>query len=506
MTDYILSVEAMYNADKTTINSGMPGIELMQNAGRACFDAAEEKWPDFQCIVLCGPGNNGGDGFVIAELAKQAGKPVKLYATHPVEALKGDALSAANAWTDETHSLLTEDGRLGSSFIAEFEGIKEAIVLVDALFGAGLTHPLEGPYAELARLINSKSCKVLAVDVPSGISGDTGQVTGEAISADLTVTFAARKPAHCLYPAADVCGEVSVRDIGIQASVIQHLSNARLNSREIWNGEFPWPTNTAHKHQRGRLSVISGPAGSTGAARLAARAGLRIGAGVTTLWGQEGAIPEMAASSLAVMTKSYESSDQLLKSIANTNAIVFGPAAGLTPETKSLVLDLLKTGIPTVLDADAITVFKGSPSLLMEALHIGAVITPHFGEFEVLFPGLIAASDNKIIAVERAAAICGATVVLKGPDTVIGSKSEQSIVNNHASPFLATAGSGDVLAGMIAGLLSQGMSPHLAAAAGVWIHGDCALEFGPGLIAEDLIEQIPGALRTIYTENRPKSS
>ena len=505
-TDHILTVESMYSADKRAIKSGVCGYELMLAAGRACFEAAEKQWKPTTYIVVCGPGNNGGDGFVVAELARKAGRNVHLFSTHVSTHYKGDAKQALDDWTGDSNELLFNAGELSQKYKALINSATDKTVLVDAVFGAGLTRSLDGVHEAYVNSVSGKKINILSVDVPTGVNGNTGRLESASISADLTVTFAARKPAHCLYPAAERCGKVTVADIGIEDSIIAELSDARLNSPDLWLDKFPWPSISAYKHRRGKLNVLAGPAGATGAARLAARAGLRSGAGLLTLWGRPAAIPEMAASSLAVMTQAYESMEQYLTATADGDACVFGPAAGLTSQTRDTTLLLLRRTTPLVLDADSLSIFEGDAELLHSVLHGDTVVTPHQGEFRRIFPDVLASASSKTEAVSLAAKKTGAVVVLKGPDTVIASPEGRVVVNNHASSFLATAGSGDVLAGIIGGLMAQGMKSFDAACCGVWLHGDSALRLGPGLIAEDLTEMLPETLSELYELSMQKNT
>ncbi len=491
----IMSVNQMYQADSRMSDSGLSGASLMDAAGQACAEVVHDRWPEGRIFVLCGPGNNGGDGFVAYRYLEQFNRDVKLFLLGDVAQLSGDAAGAAELVHDDIlpiGQLLNEDEL----------ALDEGDIVVDALFGAGLSRPLEGEALQIVSLINNSEAKVISIDMPSGIDGDTGKILSVAIEANACVTFEALKCAHVEEPAASMCGEVIVKRIGITDSVLSDLAeNVYLNTPELWAEKLPWPSRMSHKHDRGRLGVISGGAGHTGAARLAAMAGLRMGAGVVTLIGEQAAIPEMAASSLALMMHSHRDVDELYLKAREQSSLVFGPAAGLTESTRFKVAALLKTGIPVVLDADALSVYKDDPSYLFGLLHDKCVLTPHVGEFERIFPGLLLNTGNKLNAVREAAKRAGCVVVLKGADTVIASPSGEARVNIHGSPFLATAGTGDVLAGMIGGWIAQGMSAFDSASASVWLHGEASLTGGAGLISEDLMEYFPKILTRFYEEN-----
>jgi ADP-dependent NAD(P)H-hydrate dehydratase / NAD(P)H-hydrate epimerase len=340
----------------------------------------------------------------------------------------------------------------------------------------------------------------VAIDVPSGVRGDSG-ATGEAVvRARRTVTFDAKKPAHLLHPAASACGEVHVAEIGL-APFLAAASGLRLveNGPAQWAGAWPWPDTATHKHRRGRLVVVSGGIASTGAARLAAQAGLRIGAGLVTLLCPRSALAVAAAQLTAVMVRPFGDAKSLAEAAEGAHAAVIGPAAGVDVKTLDHVGVLASRAKALVLDADALTVLASSPGEL-EALaaEVPCVLTPHAGEFERLFPGLLGASASKVEAVREAARRSGAVVLLKGPDTVIANPGGRAAINVHASAFLATAGSGDVLAGVIGGLLAQGMGAFEAACAGAWIHGDAGRRAGPGLTAEDLDGALRESLRDLH--------
>jgi hydroxyethylthiazole kinase-like uncharacterized protein yjeF len=475
----ILTVAETAQADKAAIAAGTPGTTLMERAGTAVADAIGARFRTQRAVVVCGPGNNGGDGYVVARLLKARGWPVEVRAL--AAPTTEDARAARALW----------DGAVGP-----LKGGFDGALVVDALFGAGLSRPLEAESATAVARMAAASERVVAVDVPSGVPGDTGKPVGPAASARLTVTFHARKPAHVLEPGRSLCGEVVVADIGLGET----RSRTFENGPELWLSRFPWPTAASHKHARGRLIVVSGEAWSTGAARLAARAGLRIGAGLVTIHAPPDALAVNAAHLEAIMLRPFETDQELEHGAAQVDAAVIGPAAGVTESTLLNVLALARTGAALILDADGITVFREDPGELFSVLDRDDVLTPHPGEFDRIFPGLLAGAPERITAARRAADKAGAVVLLKGPDTVVAAPDGRAAVNINGSPWLATAGSGDVLAGFIGGLVAQGMESFEAACAAAYIHAECADLHGPGLISEDLPGLAPTILRRLHEE------
>ncbi len=476
----IHTVAEIAAADIAAVAAGTPGLELMERAGAAVADAIVERFSLRPVAVLCGPGNNGGDGYVVARLLKERGWPVELRALAAPET--PDAKAAAARWDGPTVAF---DAPLG------------ARLYVDALFGAGLSRPMNGDAAAMASRLADRPDSVVAIDVPSGLPGDTGHPEGPTVRAGLTVTFHAKKPAHVLEPGHSLCGEVVVADIGLA----EMAGDLVENGPELWLPKFPWPGPGSHKHARGRLVVVSGEAWTTGAARLAARAGLRIGAGLVTLLSPSEAVAVNAAHLEAIMLRPFDTEAELEQLAADVDAAIIGPAAGVSEATLMNVLALARTGAALILDADAITVFRDDPEELFSVLDVDDVLTPHPGEFDRLFPGLLRDSPERITAARRAAARADAIVLLKGPDTVIAAPDGRVAVNTNGSPWLATAGSGDVLAGLIGGLIAQGMGSFEAACASAWIHAEAAETYGPGLIAEDLPGLVPLVLRRLY-DNR----
>jgi hydroxyethylthiazole kinase-like uncharacterized protein yjeF len=487
----LLTNEQMGRADKLAIASGIAGIELMETAGRAVADAVSARFDSTAQVLVCaGPGNNGGDGFIAARLLRERGYPVRLMLLGDRTKLRGDAAEAARRF----------DGDI------ESPGAVRATVVVDALFGAGLDRPVEGVAAGLIEAINASGAAVVAVDLPSGVNGDSGAVMGVAVRAQATVTFFRRKPAHLLLPGRALCGAIGVADIGIPAAVLEEIAPRTFaNEPPLWLSQVPVPRPDGHKYDRGHAVVVSGDLSHTGAARLAARAALRAGAGLVTLASPKDALAVNAAASLAVMVREAEGAEGLthLLSDARINALVLGPAGGVGAEMRAKVAAGLQGRRAVVLDADALTSFADDPQALLTLIadrpESPVILTPHEGEFSRLFSKLsdISSIKLKLEATKIASYEAGAVVVLKGGDTVIAAPDGRAAIAGNAPAFLATAGAGDVLAGMIGGLCAQEMPPFEAAAAAVWMHGEAANAVGPGLIAEDLPEALPRVLANV---------
>lgn len=483
MTQTILTCDEVRACEQRAVGAGASMQLLMERAGAACALMLDARYPAGRVVVLAGPGNNGGDAFVAARVLAAQGREVVLHELAPGGPRTAEVAAAAKAWTG-AHAPL-EDLR-----------IEAGDVVLDGLFGAGLARALSGEAAFAVEQVNASGAKVVAIDVPSGVNGDAGAVSGAATRADVTVTFGAKKPAHVLQPAASLCGEVVVAEIGF-GDFVETVGGGRLleNDPALWLPALKWPEATSHKHARGRLCVVSGGVAHTGAARLAAQAGLRSGAGVVTLLCSPSALMVVASSLTAVMCASFADAEALVALSERADSVVIGPAAGVNAATRANVKALARAGKRLVLDADALSVFAGEAGALRDVLQREAVLTPHAGEFERLFPGVLAASRNHAEAAREGARIAGCVVLLKGPDTMIAAPDGRAVVNTHATPFLATAGSGDVLAGIIGGLMAQGLSAFDAACAGTWMHGDAGRRAGPGMTAEDL----DGSLRETIT-------
>ena len=488
----LLTTAEMSRADRLTIERGIPGIVLMENAGRVVAEACAARFARGPIDVFCGPGNNGGDGFVAARLLREMGWSVTVHLLGGLEALKGDAAEAAHRWAGPVEPLNAAAG----------EG---ALFVIDAIYGAGLSRAVEGVAADLISRINelpdNRRPPVVAIDVPTGLSGDTGQVRGLAFEAALTVTFFRKKPGHILLPGRQLCGEVLLADIGIEDEVLDAIAPRTFeNGPSLWDHLLPRPNLQAHKYMRGHALVVSGGPANTGAARLAARGAARAGAGLVTVASPPNAVLVNAVHLTSIMLTPCGNADVLSKLLEDKrkNACLIGPGNGVGQGTRENVLAALLSGASMVLDADALTSFAENPRDLFVAItgyFAGpAVLTPHEGEFKRLFPNLTGGRLDRACA---AAAEAGAIMVLKGPDTIIATPEGDAIINTNAGPELATAGSGDVLAGIILGLLAQGIPAFEAAALGVWLHGAAGARLGHGLIAEDLPEVLPAIWREV---------
>ncbi len=480
----LLTVDEMYRADAAATAAGVSGETLMENAGRAVADAIVARWKACPVAILCGPGNNGGDGFVMARLLSDAGWPVRLALLGDRERLKGDARIHADRWGGPVETLST--------------GVLDgAELVVDALFGAGLARPLAGTAAEIVAAVAAHGLPCVAVDVPSGVHGDTGAILGTAAPANLTVTFFRRKPGHLLLPGRQLCGELMVADIGIPEPVLDDIAPAQAaNGPDLWLEGFPWPRFDQHKYSRGHALVVGG-SGMTGAARLAAAAARRAGAGVVTVLSPPDSLMIYRASQVGALVARLDDVEALADRLADprSHAVLLGPGNGLKPETRDNVLAALAAGKPVVLDADALTVFGGDPADLFGAITGSCLLTPHEGEFAGLFPSI--PGTGKLERARTAAQHSGAVVLLKGPDTVIAAPDGRAVVNSNAPPDLATAGSGDVLSGIAVALMAQGMAPFEAGCCAAWLHGQAATLQGPGLIAEDLPDMLPAVLSAL---------
>ena len=492
----VLTTAEMERADRLTIAAGRPGFALMLSAGQAVAEAAADLVEEGQVLVVAGPGNNGGDGFVAAaELAAQ-GREVSVILMCERDGLQGDAASTARGWK---HPVLPFTP----------QAIGKPALIIDALFGAGLSRPIEGEARDMIEAINANGAPVLAVDLPSGVNGTSAAIMGSAVRAVETVTFFRKKPAHLLLPGRAHCGRVRVADIGIDAGVLDEIRPRCFeNMPRYWHKVFPVPRIDGHKYARGHALIVSGGIAATGAARLAARGALRAGAGLATLATPRDALAVNAAALTAVMVRALDTAVEFADALSDRrfNACVLGPGAGIGPRTIDFVHTALSAQRPVVLDADALTSFAEAPERLFKSIKAShdhqVVLTPHEGEFPRLFSDLSNKTPgrSKLERVRAAAERSGAVVLLKGPDTTVAAPDGRATIAANAPPWLATAGAGDVLAGIIAGLLAQGVAAFEAASIGVWMHGEAAREAGPGLIAEDLPETLPAVFRRIYDE------
>jgi hydroxyethylthiazole kinase-like uncharacterized protein yjeF len=540
----LLTAAQMRAIEKAAIASGeVTGLELMERAGRGVVEAIFEEWPELKkaphrAVVLCGPGNNGGDGFVVARLLREWGWEVEVFIFGRSDPLPSDAAANYQRWmqvsgtSDPIQSLNPWVGA----------GDPHPDIVVDAIFGTGLTRPLPTPVSRAFSFLKHRS-RVVAIDLPSGLCSDSGRFVRDdpedtALAADLTVTFQERKLGHLLADGPSLCGKVIVKDIGLRAALFYEEA---VCESEIFRDDIAKAGN-CHKYTCGHALILAGSSGKGGAARLAARGALRIGAGLVTLGCPPEAIAENAARLDAVMLRTVADAEALADTLADPRitALCLGPGLGTGAREVALLAAAL--GVPApgstkgidvvseaprgrggpgsspgrgrgqrglVLDADALTLLTAHPDLFA-ALHETCILTPHAGEFARLFPDIAEKLNapaikgpaySKVDATREAAKRAGCTVLFKGPDTVISDPEGRSAINSahyeRAAPWLATAGSGDVLAGFVAGLLARGLSPMQAAETAAWLHVECARSFGPGLIAEDLSEELPKVFRAL---------
>jgi NAD(P)H-hydrate epimerase len=483
----LLTPAQMAAADRSAEAIGVDGFGLMEAAGSAVAAAVGARWPMRSVAVLCGPGNNGGDGFVAARHLVAAGWPVKLFLLGSRDSLTGEAARAADLWT-------------GSVAPFSPESLDGAGIVIDAIFGAGLSRPLDGEALAVVESLRERRIPTCAIDVPSGVDGATGMVRSAAAPAELTVTFFRKKPGHVLYPGRGLCGDILVADIGIPAAVLEHIvPNAWENGPDLWLEGYPWPQPESYKYKRGDVLILGGEA-ITGASRLTAQAASRGGAGMVTLAAPAKAWSIYATSLTNAIVHSFDglSDFEALLADSRRNVIAIGPGAGVGSSTRDFVLAALATKRATVLDADALTSFAEAPQDLFRAIAGPCVLTPHAGEFVRLFHF----EGDKLQRTRDAARQCNAVVLLKGPDTVIAAPDGRAIINSNAPAQLATGGSGDVLTGFVAALLAQGMAPFEGAAAAAWLHGAAAAEFGLGLVAEDLPNALPRVLQKLSLSAR----
>ena len=492
----VLTTAEMEHADRLAIAGGTPGFALMLRAGQAVAEAAMDLAEQGPILVVAGRGNNGGDGFVAATELVARGRSVSIILLCERDTLQGDAALAARGWK-------------GPVLPCDVTAIGAPALIIDALFGAGLNRPVKGDPHDIIEAINASGAAVLSVDLPSGINGTTGAVMGVAVHATETVTFFRRKPAHLLLPGRVHCGRVRVADIGIDAAVLNEIHPSTFeNIPKLWRKSFPVPRIDGHKYARGHAVVVSGDVAATGAARLPARGALRAGAGLVTLASPRDALAINASALTAVMIRAIDTEAEFADLLADKrlNACVIGPSAGLGERTRDFVLAALSAKRALVLDADALTSFADAPDHLFDEIKKSSdpqvILTPHQGEFHRLFSDMSNKYPlrSKLERVRAAAERSGAVVLLKGPDTVVASPHGRAAISSNAPPWLATAGAGDVLAGMIAGFLAQGAPAFESACMAVWMHGEAGSEAGPGLIAEDLPEVLPAVFRRLYDE------
>ena len=501
----LLTTEQMARADRLTIDAGVPGMELMEQAAAAVTRVTAQilqRTSGRRIVVLCGPGNNGGDGYVVARLLRAQRYKVRVASLVPPDQLRGDAAKAAAGWT------------CGVTPAAEcdFTGVD---LVVDALFGTGLARDLDADAISLVRRLNQwrrvTRQNVVSVDIPSGVDGTTGAIRGAAVEADATVTFFRVKTGHLLLPGRTCCGRLTCAHIGIRSTTLQSLNvKTYVNAPELWRSELPAPQIDGHKYSRGHALVVSGGASFTGAARLSAAAALRAGAGLVTLASPQDALAVNASALTSVMVRPADGAAGLAAVLTDErkNSVAIGPGLGVSEESCRQVETALQPQAyrrAAVLDADALSSFETDPFRLWRATRAApgpVVMTPHAGEFARLFAEADgdAAHRCKLEKSRVAARASGATLLYKGPDTVVAAPDGRASILPWATPWLATAGSGDVLTGIIAGLLAQRMEAFAAASCAAWMHARAAELFGPGLIADDIIATLPMVWRELHKQ------
>jgi len=454
--------------DRAAPGFGVSVEQLIRAAAGAVARTVQRHWPQGAVLFLCGPGNNGADALVAAQILREQGRQVSVFSLVDPSRRQGTAAWAQSQWQGRWESQCPDFRRFS--------------VVVDGLLGAGLDRDVQGETAGLIQSLADSKVPVCAIDIPSGLDGASGQVRGVAAPATVTVSFVRYKPGHVLYPGRALCGQLELADIGMPGPSLPE-PDTWLNEPALWQADLPQLNAQSHKYTRGHALVVGGER-MTGASRLAARAAQRAGAGLVSMAVPSSVWPVYASAMDSIMVAPW---DDALTTDQRIRAWLVGPGAGLGEQTRRLTLALLATQRPCVLDADAISSFAQQPQQLWAALHEQCVLTPHSGEFARVFD----VAPDRLEAARLAATQCGAVVVLKGADTIIAAPDGRALINACAPPWLATGGSGDVLAGLVCGLLTQGMPAFEAVGAAVWLHSQAALEFGPGLIPEDLLAVLP---------------
>jgi len=482
----VLTTEEMREAELSAINEGIKSFSLMEAAGFSVASQIIESFKPCYIMVLCGSGNNGGDGFITAQKLKEEGWNITIASMVKRNKLKGDAALAAQKWDGEIKDLNSN------------LSVHNIEIVVDAIFGTGFKGELSPELITLFNKIKVRKIPVIAVDIPSGINATTGIVAEDTLKAQLTVTFCRKKIGHLLLPSKNLCGKIITSDILITDKQVASInSNSFENTPALWLKDFPIAKEDEHKYNRGH-SLIFGGKIRTGAACLAAKASQKIGAGLTTIISQEDSLNIYKLYRASLMVDEFNNIDEFKNILRDEgkNAILIGSGSGI--DIKEYIDAIFSFNKYIVLDADVFSAYKNKPSELLENLSENCVLTPHEGEFKRLFPNL---TGNKLDRAREAAKISNAIIVLKGGDTIIAAPDRTAVINTNAPPSLATAGSGDVLAGMITGLMAQGMPPFMASSAAVWLHGESARNYGFGLTAEDIISNISKTLNNLFGIN-----
>ena len=477
--DAIITTATMRAAEQGAVDSGISMRQLMENVGKAVAEEVIRHYAPRPTLVLCGPGNNGGDGFVAAKYLKEEGWPVRVMSVvRRLDEYKGPAAEAAQEYPGEIDALSPH-------------GLENVELVVDALFGTGLSQPINGEIKALVDIINDMDAPTISIDMPSGIESDSGKVLGAVLEADLTVTFGRARTGHFLVPGCLNSGKVIVADIGIPEKLF-FGDRIRANRPSSWMHHLQEPSAFDNKFVRGACLIL-GSGQMTGAVKLATHSSRRAGAGLSIVACPTVAYPIYATTAMGEIIMPVDTHAQLKDVFEKrqVKSVLIGPGFAPDENTQGSVLRLLEDKIPLVIDGGAISAFEGNPRRLLDALHDQVIITPHEGEFARLFPEFQDGPLGKISRVRKASEIAGCTIVLKGYDTVIANQEGDCVINNNAPATLATAGAGDVLAGIIVGLRAHVPSAYIAAQIGVWIHGEAAQSLGEGLIAEDLVDEIP---------------
>jgi NAD(P)H-hydrate epimerase len=468
--------------DAAAIAAGTPAAELMERAGAATAAAIAARWQPMSVLVLAGPGNNGGDGYVVARCLRESGWPVRVAAFGDASKLSGPAAIAAGRWAGPVEA-------------AGPDCLAGAGLVVDALFGTGLSRALEGQVKATVERLNGLCLPVAAVDIPSGIDSDTGAILGAAVRADLTVTFFRRKPGHLLLPGRDLAGEIVTDELGVDPAIYAAIPvDLFANAPGLWADAFPWPTAQSQKYTRGHALILGGTR-MTGAARLAAHAAQRIGAGLVTVAADPSVVALYAAWRADLLISPLATDDDFggLLDDKRISGVLLGPGAGADARLKQSMTAALEAQTRLVLDADSFTILADRSNGLLDRLHANVLSTPHEGEFARVFYPPVPRLGSAI----RAAHETGATILLKGSDTIVAGPNGKAVINSGAPPDLATGGSGDVLAGLAVGLAANRLPPMLSAIISCWIHARAASLFGPGLIAGDIANLVPDVLKEL---------
>ncbi len=490
-THLLLSAQQSRDLDAAAIKSGVSGNSLMETAGHAVADVITDYIgtpleAGGTVIILCGPGNNGGDGFVVARHLDEWGYPVSLRCSVLPSKLKGDAKTAASKWRGAVEPMSSS-------------GFEDAAVIVDCLFGTGINKPIEGELADIINAANRSEAFILAVDMPSGLCTDTGRPLGVCIEAGATVTFNFKKPGHAIVPGRYLCGgnsNIHTVDIGVPDKILSTVTSSESeNLPTLWGSDFPFSGPQTHKYGRGHMLVLGGKEPTLGASRLASLAGLRVGAGLVTLAAPSETYPVQASALMDIMVRRFDSAFGFIGIVNDPRikAVLVGPGAGRGEKTVELVKQVGGKNKALVLDADALASLVGRSDIITELKSPEVVLTPHEGEFSKLFPDL-PYSEDRVAAVRAAAKRTNTVVVLKGVSTIVACPDGRACIATNAPSWLSVGGTGDVLSGLICGLITQGMPSFEAASAGVWLHGEAGLVAGRGLIASDLLDVIPRVL------------